>query len=329
MEHSEVPQLIDFFKCETPLRQERAQEYQPWSPSPYQLNGAIAEEEPEPEHPSAILVDFFKTTGDGDHRCEVDAAVHNRSLTAGEDKHPTGKSVGVEQHWSCPMAKGGGESTGVPEQWSRPGALKLLSPTSTGTEESGTAAPKTPTFEMEIAYSRPDELDSTHQGSCGFYVPESGKVFQKDHHEHGQKRLKRVIPASIAPPSIRSEPLDQTPTSCFRDVCTQIPGSSRLQHDEETEVLVQAATSLLSLASSENVLLLTPSNGRLTPSSLRRSISSNENLRRWTSSDVEADEGDERCSSVLTRPSNKRRYKLMVDLLVECPRVQRRKVIVT
>jgi hypothetical protein len=319
MEYSEVPQLIDFFKCEVPLRQERTQEYQSWSPSPYQLNGAIAEEEPEPEHPSGILVDFFKT-GDGDHRCEVDAAVLNRSSTAGEDKHPMGKSAGMEQ-WSFPMAKGG-ESTGVVEQWSLPGALKLLSPTSTGTEESGTAAPKTPTFEMEIAYSRPDELDSTHQGSSGFQVPESGKVLQKDHHEHGQKRLKRVTPASIAPPSIRSEPLDQTPTSCFRDVCTRIPGSSRLQHDEETEVLVQAATSLLSLASSENVLLLTPS-------SLRRSMSSNENLRRWTSSDLEADEGDERCSSVLARPSNKRRYKLMVDLLAECPRVQRRKVIVT
>lgn len=77
MEYSEVPQLIDFFKCEAPLRQERTQDYQLWSPSPYQLNGAIAEEELEPEHPSGVLVDFFKT-GDGDHRCELDAALPNR-----------------------------------------------------------------------------------------------------------------------------------------------------------------------------------------------------------------------------------------------------------
>lgn len=197
----------------------------------------------------------------------------------------------------------------------------MLSPTSTGTEESGTAAPKTPTCDMEIAYSRPcpDQYEySAHQGSTGF--PDSSRLFPelasaeiRSGTSHGRKRLKRIPPACIAPPLMRSEPLEQTPTSCFRDNSTQTRILDLQAHqDEDTEAVVQAATSLLSLASNERI---TSSICRSSPERL----ASVEGIR--SSSPEPEGSGRESCSSVLCRPNNKRRYRLMVDLLAECPRV--------
>lgn len=225
------------------------------------------------------------------------------------DRHPIMAKLkeAAGEHWSLQVAN-------------PPGALKMLSPTSTGTEESGTAAPKTPTCDMEIAYSRPcpDQYEySAHQGSTGF--PDSSRLFpelasaeirngEASGTSHGRKRLKRIPPACIAPPLMRSEPLEQTPTSCFRDNSTQTRILDLQAHqDEDTEAVVQAATSLLSLASNEQMT-----------SSICRS-SSDEGIR--SSSPEPEGSGRESCSSVLCRPSNKRRYRLMVDLLVECPRV--------
>lgn len=290
--YSDAPKLIDFFKSEMPLREDRhmgTQEYlcgpgsQQWRVNPAASpERAIADCEERQVEP--ILVDFFKD-GNGDLHLRhhgVEAPVINRSSSSFEVKQHPMPTLKLEtgERWNVHVAN--------PLQ-----ALKMpvLSPSSTGTAESGTAAPKTPTCDMEIAYSRPypdHNESSAHQGSTVL--------------SHGCSKL-------LA--SGEFEVCADSGTSHGRLRTNPAEGE-----DEETEAVVQAATSLLSLASSEN----TPRRRRRPRPDVSSGGSPVESDRELDEAELSVDR-DGACSSVLYRPTNKRRYKLLVDLLAETPTV--------
>lgn len=326
--YSNVPKLIDFFKLEGPAREDdsakkqedlRGPERQQWSthqtrPTPSCPERTIVDSDKQQLEP--IVVDFWNGHNDDHHQ-------HNQGLVAAAlGRSPTRKQApGV--HWAVQAAN--------PLK-----ALKFLSPTSTGTEESGTAAPKTPTCDVEIACSRPfaeapdiDLNESLPQQGSTFSIEEdrhreikdlqvcadTGAVGTNTGGGHGRKRMNRAPPAPIALPPMQCKPIEPTPTSRLCDVATQTPFSDRSQargvlESEEDDAVVQVATSLLSLASDGG------------PVGMRRArrcrrladVSAGEPL----DSEPQLDETGP-SSSVLSRPSNKRRYKLMVDLLAETP----------
>lgn len=273
---------------------------------------------------------------------------HCRSSSV-EVKPPMAKFIkeAAEEHWSSQVAR-----------LNPPTALKILSPTSTGTEESGTAAPKTPNCDMENACRpcvtipacsaeqgstfsadsgrlRVPDMAAHEDGSSARHQEEMIRKLPKKEHlngevyymwsadsgtSYGRKRLKR-IPSRIALPLIRSEPVEQTPTSRSRDVSTQTLFSDERKLrpkegvlDEETEAVVQAATSLLSLSSDEGIrrpLSREPES----PLEGEREVDDELGLPSSTTSSGGA-------CSVLSRPCNKRRYRLVVDLLAVSPRVR-------
>lgn len=370
------PKLIDFFKCEAPLREDHGGVGEQTCGNP-RLGGAgngasqtlpaIADggRTMKREPPSGIFVDFLGRNGD-----------HHVAVSSRSSSDDAGKRLMAPKWIQEAVAR---------DQWSlitaRPSlpnlALKLLSPSPTGTQASGTSPPKTPTFDMELnSRTRSTQPCVTtvpdHEGESstvsadsdrrltGNFLPDvaegsnskkgdfNGKAESRVHRwspKNSQKRLK--ILASDGEDDDDDDGAAMAEGSKVESGnCRKLPEKDE---QEEKEAVVQAAASLLSLSSNEDDWRRTPSTKKPV---FRRHVSSSSLavigegsvprgngtvstvLRRNGSSASSLAAIDEResgesgsfvgCSSgsVLSRPSNKRRYRSVVDVLAESPRVR-------
>lgn len=223
-------------------------------------------------------------------------------------------------------------------------ALKLLSPSPTGTQASGTSPPKTPTFDMELnSHTRAQPSVTTMEGDSSTFSADSDRrliaSFLPDHvadrklhkkkvdsrvhrwsPKNGPKRLKiRAESDDDDDDAAMVEGKIQSRTQVGSTTCRKLPEKD----DEEREAVAQAAASLLTLSSNDDDWQPTSS---VRAPFRRRNVSSASSLAsigEGSEQESGADGSFVGCSgSVLSRPSNKRRYRSVVDLLAESPRVR-------